>query len=245
MSERHIDYLPGSVEWADPDAAATAIAITLVDEGQHMPAAATSRTFEQYLEHFRARRRGTVDWTNYTPYEMRIIGALVRLGKRQEALELLEFFVADRRPLPWNQWPEIVWRDPKSPSHIGDLPHSWIGAEYLLAFLSLFAFERETDQALVIAAGIAEAWLHDQGAIAVQDLPTYYGTLSYTLCREGPSILRLTLSGNLAMPPGGIIAKPPLPSPLVSVEINGHATHAFDADSATINQWPAAVVMRC
>ena len=245
MAERHIDYLPGSVEWADPDPAATAIAITLVDEGHHVPVAATNRTFEHYLEHFRARRSGTVAWTNYTPYEMRIIGALVRLGQRQEALELLEFFVADRRPLPWNQWPEIVWHDPKSPAHIGDLPHAWISAEYLLAVLSLFAFEREADQALVIAAGVAEAWLPDGAAVSVQGLLTYYGPLSYTLRREGPSTLRLTLTGTPTMPPGGIIAKPPLPGPLRRVEINGHPTPAFDAESVTISQCPAEVVMRC
>jgi hypothetical protein len=244
MTERHLDYLPGSVEWADADPAAIAIAITLVDEGHHLPAAAMARTFEPYLEHFCARRSGTVDWVNYTPYEMRIIGALVRLGQRQSACELAEFFLANRRPPSWNQWPEIAWRDPQSPAHIGDLPHSWISAEYLLAFLSLFAFEREADQALIIAAGIAAAWLHTDAAVSVQDLPTYYGTLSYTLRRVGPQTLRLTLAGNLAMPPGKIIARPPLPGPLIRVEINSQPSDAFDADSATIGQWPAEVLLQ-
>jgi hypothetical protein len=72
----------------------------------------------------------------------------------------------------------------------------------------------------------------------------YYGTLSYTLRRVGPQTLRLTLAGNLAMPPGKIIAKPPLPGPLVRVESNGHPTDAFDVNSATIGQCPAEVLLQ-
>ena len=89
--------------------------------------------------------RGEIDWNNYSAYEIRILGALVRLGRRADAHELLEFFLADRRPQPWNQWPEISWRDPRSPGHLGDVPHAWIGAEYVLAVLGMFAYERPGD----------------------------------------------------------------------------------------------------
>ena len=68
---------------------------------------------------------------------------VVRLGKRDEAHELLDFFLSDRRPVEWNQWPEITWRDPRSPGHLGDVPHTWIAAEYLLAVASMVAAERE------------------------------------------------------------------------------------------------------
>src|SRR3989442_12991841 len=112
---------PASVELADIDPAATANAIGLLDEAQVLPAAAIDRTFDEYLSNFRKRRRGEVDWSNYSPYEIRIIGALVRLGKRQAAFELAQFFLADRRPPAWNHWPEIAWRDPRSPGHMGDL----------------------------------------------------------------------------------------------------------------------------
>ncbi len=124
------------------------------------------------------------------------------------------FSCADRRILPWNQWPEISWHDPLSPSFIGDMPHSWIGAEYILAVRSLFAYEREADHSLVIAAGVAAHWLDDGGEIVVRDLPTYYGRLSYRLRRTEPDTLRLTLEGELVTPPGGIIVLPPLPGPL-------------------------------
>ena len=42
--------------------------------------------------------RGEIDWNNYSAYEIRILGALVRLGRCADAHELLEFFLADRRP---------------------------------------------------------------------------------------------------------------------------------------------------
>jgi hypothetical protein len=244
MAERHIDYIPGSVEWADFDPTATANAIALLDELQGVPQAAINRTFDEYLAGFRGRRTGQIAWTNYTPYEIRIIGALVRLGKRQNAHELATFFVADRRPAPWNQWTEIAWRDPQSPGHIGDMPHTWISAEYILAFRSMLVFERHTDQALVIAAGLPDEWLTEDFDVVVKDLPTYCGRLSYTLRRAGASTLYLWLSGDLIMPPGGIVIKPPLPRPIVQVEANGKKIRTFNAESVTINQFPAAVVLK-
>ena len=221
IRERGLDFVPGSVEFADFDPSATSIAINVADELHRLPRPAIDQTYEKYLEGFRTRLSGEIPWANYSAYEIRIIGALVRLGRRQEAHLLLRFFLGDRRLLSWNQWPEISWHDPLSPSFIGDMPHSWIGAEYILAIRSLVAFEREVDQSLVIAAGISEDWLEQAGEIVVRDLPTYYGHLSYRLRRDGPGTCRMTLEGDLDAPPGGIIAMPPLSGPLVQVEING------------------------
>jgi hypothetical protein len=241
MRTRHIDYIPGSVEWADFDPTATAVAITQIDELPLLPEDALERTFEKYLQGFRDRHSGKVEWTNYAPYEIRLIGALVQLGKRQSAHELAQFFLSDRRPLPWNQWPEIAWHDAKTPGHFGDLPHSWISAEYMLAFLRMLVFEREADGALVIAAGIPEAWLTE--GVAVRDLPTHYGKLSYSLHKEGASTLSVSISGDLAVPPGKVVVKSPLLAPLVQVEVNGESIHTFDAESVVITRCPAKIVM--
>ena len=244
IQDRNLDFVPGSVEFADFDPAATAVAIAPVDELHHLPQPAIEQTFEKYLAGFRERVRGDMPWNNYSAYEIRIIGALVRLGRRQDAHELLDFFLADRRILPWNQWPEISWKDPKGPSFIGDMPHSWISAEYILSIRSLFAYEREEDQALVIAAGIRENWLTDTCDVVVTDLPTYYGKLSYTLHRQGPDTLRLVVTGDLALPPGKIVVKPPLPRPLVQVEVNGIKSATFDAESASCAKCPAEMIMK-
>lgn len=209
ISEKGLAYIPGSVEWADFDPTATASALQITDAAKRLPSGKLNATYEQYLTGFRARRDGASDWSNYTAYEIRIIGALVRLGRCSEAHELLEFFLHDRRPRAWNQWPEISWRDPRSPGHLGDIPHSWIGAEYVLAVMSLFAYERHSDQALVLAAGVPESWLADDGVVGVRNLQTYYGPLSYTLRRTGSHTVKLTLDSPPITPPGGIIVSAP------------------------------------
>lgn len=244
IQEHHLDFLPGSVEFADFDPSATSIALTVADELPRLPRHIVEQTYDKYLMGFRQRTSGAVPWANYSAYEIRIIGALVRLGRREDAQELLAFFLSDRRILPWNQWPEISWRDPLSPSFIGDMPHSWIGAEYILAVRSLFAYEREEDQSLVIAAGVSEHWLRDGHEVVVLDLPTYYGRLSYRLQRESVDVLRLSLEGDLALPPGGIILRPPLPAPLVQVTINGRDVVTLAADEIRCGACPADIVLR-
>jgi hypothetical protein len=144
----------------------------------------------------------------------------------------------DRRISVWNQWPEISWRDPSGPSFIGDLPHTWISAEYMLSISTMFAYEREEDESLVIAAGVPEEWLSNGFEVGVRDLPTYYGNLTYALRLEGKDTLRLLLEGDLVLPPGGIIVMPPLPRPIRRVEINGRAVGDFPLDCFTCTQCP-------
>jgi hypothetical protein len=240
---RGLSYVPGSVEWADFDPTATATAITTTDAPQQLPAAALAWTFDQYLCDLRRRRSGEIDWNNYSAYELRILGALVRLGRRDDAHELLAFFLGDRRPRPWNEWPEISWRDPRSPGHLGDVPHAWIGAEFVLAVLGLFAYERPADDALVLAAGISAAWL-DAGEVGIDDLPTWWGRLRYTLRRHRDNAIELDLAPGLRPPPGGIVIRPPLPRPLAAVEVDGRPIVDFDADSTRLRESPAHVVLR-
>jgi hypothetical protein len=241
MTAHGIDFLPGSVEWADPDPTAVANALTLINETHHLPAAALETTFDRFLERFRAMHAGEVPWTNYTPYEIRIIGALVRLGRREAAHELARFFLAERRPPAWNQWPEIAWRDPRTPGHQGDLPHSWIGAEYVLVFRDLFAFECEADRSLVVAAGIPEDWLA-AGEVAVSRLPTWYGRLDLRLRRVTDGALHLSLGGAHRLPPGGFRFAPPGDNPLCEVRVNGEPTTNFTPLEVCITTFPAEVV---
>jgi hypothetical protein len=243
IAARGLAYVPGSVEWADFDPTATATAIATTDAAERLPTAPLAWTFDEYLRGLRRRKSGELDWNNYSAYEIRILGALVRLGRREDAHELLEFFLADRRPRAWNQWPEISWRDPRSPGHLGDVPHAWIGAEYVLALLGMLAHERPSDGALVLAGGVSAAWL-DAGEVAVEGLPTWWGPLGYTLGRDGPCALRLELAAGLRVPPGGIVVRPPLPRPLAGVEIDGAPARDFAADGVTLRSVPARVVMR-
>jgi hypothetical protein len=237
-AQRKLDFIPGSIEWADFDPTATANAIYLFDVLDGLNRPALERTFDKYLADWRAKRSGAVASPNYTPYEIRIIGALVRLGRRDAALELLRFFLSDRRPQPWNQWPEIAWRDPKAPAHVGDLPHTWIAAEYVLAVRSLFAYEREADRSLVLAAGLAPEWIEGSG-VQVNRMPTLYGALSYSLRRTDSATLRFEIgSGTTAK----MVLRPPLEAPLRSVIVDGSACASFDKDCVTVLRTPAEVI---
>jgi len=210
IATRNLQYIPGSVEWADFDPTATANAISQLDFADALPQGPLQKTFATYLEGFRRRQDPQLPWTNYSAYEIRIIGALVRLGKRAEANELLEFFLADRRPLEWNQWPEISWRDPRSPGHLGDLPHTWIAAEYVLALCSMIASEREADDSLVLAAGMPCAWITGDG-FEVRGLPTRHGKLDFCIAMSGPDTIQVSVDGLREMPAGGLWIEPPLP----------------------------------
>jgi hypothetical protein len=237
-AQRSLSFIPGSIEWADFDPTATANAIYLLDVPEALDRGAVERTFDKYLADWRGKRSGAVPWSNYTPYEIRIIGAFVRLGRRDAALELLRFFLSDRRPQPWNQWPEIAWRDRKAPAHVGDLPHTWIAAEYVLAVRSLFAYERDTDRSLILAAGLAPEWIEESG-VQVTGMPTPYGPLSYSLRRVDSSTLRFEIGGGIA---ARMILRPPLRAPLRSVVIDGAACTSFDKDSVTLLRSPAEVI---
>ena len=215
--EHSLDFLPGSVEWADFDPTATANAIALLDVPAGLPRALVERTFDMYMQEWRRKRSSEVPSTNYTAYEIRIIAALVRLGRRADALELLRFFLAERRPLAWNQWPEITWKDARAPAHVGDVPHTWIAAEYVLALRTLFAYEREADRTLVIGAGLDAAWLEGEG-VRVRAMPTRYGPLSYELRRIDATTLICRFA------PGAPVScelQAPLPGDVQSVKRDG------------------------
>src|SRR5262249_2775429 len=142
-------------------------------------------------------------WEDYTPYELRNVSTFIRLGWRDRAHELLAFFMAGRRPAAWNQWPEVIGRDPRQPRFVGDLPHGWVASDFIRAVLDLFAFERDADDALVLAAGVPPQWLA-AGGITVKGLRTPGGSLSYSLRRDSGRLI-LQVAGGSPVPAGGFV----------------------------------------
>ncbi|MGZ5038985.1 MAG: hypothetical protein ACXWAW_19370 [Usitatibacter sp.] len=206
--ERHgIDYIPGSADRGDFDATSTTIALAPGGPGASLPRPWLDATFERYWREFVARRDGAKPWDVYTPYEIRTIGSFVRLGWRGRAGELLDFFMKDRRPSAWNQWAEVVGREPRKPRFIGDMPHGWVASDFIRSALDMFAYERESDGAMVLAAGVPDSWLDGPG-IAIEGLRTPWGALGYSLRREGPGLF-LEIPAGAAMPPGGLVLSTP------------------------------------
>lgn len=201
----HIDYVPGAADRGDFDATSTTVALDPAQAGALVPPALLEGTFERYWQHAEARRLGQAPWRDFTPYEWRNVGALLRLGRADRALALLDFLMAYRRPAAWNQWAEVVRPGVRDVGFVGDMPHAWISSDALRALLDLFAYEREAPAQLVIGAGIAPAW-RDAGPIVLRGLRTAAGPLDYTLAPSADGWrLDLGRAGQpvrLAWPPG-------------------------------------------
>ena len=116
------------------------------------------------------------------------MGTLIRLGQRERARALSDYFFDDQRPQAWRQWAEVVHRNPREPAFIGDMPHTWVGSDFIRSTLDAFLYEN--DGTLVLAAGVVDAWL-DRG-VTVENISTHFGPVSYTLKREnGVAVLRM------------------------------------------------------
>jgi hypothetical protein len=165
-------------------------------------------TFERYWKESVARRDGKREWVDYTPYELRNVAAFVRLGWRDRAHAMLDFFMNDRRPQAWNQWGEVVGRDAREPRFVGDMPHGWISSDYIRSALDLFAYEREADHALIVGDGIPAAWLAGEG-VGIDKLRTPYGPLSYSIKAQGGTVT-LDIQGGITVPPGGVVLRAPV-----------------------------------
>ena len=236
-----IDYLPGAAELGDFDPASSTIALAPAGDLEPIPAKLIAPTFERYWREFVERRDGRRMWEDYTPYELRTVGSFVRLGWRDRAQELLAFFMADRRPAAWNQWAEVVGREARKVRFVGDMPHAWIASDYMRAVLDLFAYERSSDDALVIAAGIPAAWLAGRG-IAVSGLSTPYGALGYSLRQDGPRTL-LHVDAGVRPSAGGIVLPWPGRGAPGATTINGKPA-AWREGELHIAELPADVVVQ-
>ncbi len=208
MRSNGIEYIPGCAELGDFDATSTATAVFPCGELAHLSPDALRATIDRYMRFFRDRRDGRAEWRDYTPYELRLVSTLVRMDRPAEARELLEYFLTDQRPAGWNQWAEVVWREARAPRFIGDMPHTWVGAEFICGVRSLFVYERERDDALVIGAGVSVAWLAAKDGVAIENWPTEYGAASWT-GRATAGRLEFSLHMTGRTPPGGYVLRVP------------------------------------
>jgi F5/8 type C domain-containing protein len=217
-----IDYLPGSAELGDFDPTSSTVALSPAGEQANLPSRLLQGTFERYWHEFVARRDGMKSWNDYTPYELRNIDAFVRLGWRDRAKELLDFFFSTGlRPAAWNQWAEVVGHELRQPRFVGDMPHGWVASDFIRSVLDMFAYERDADHAFVLAAGVPVGWLKENG-IAIGDLRTPYGKLRYTLRQDGKKVFLHIAAG--ISPPGGFVFSWPFEGVPSQTRVNGKPT---------------------
>jgi hypothetical protein len=240
MAMHRIDYLPGSVELGDFDATSTTVGIAPGGELAALPADAVRATFDRYWEHFESRRDGTRQWRDYTPYELRTLGTFIRLGQRQRAHDALDWFLRDMRPPAWNHWAEVVWRDRSEPRFIGDMPHGWVGSDFIRSVTDIFAYaEGDT---LVIGAGIHPDWLAGGDTIRVRGLRTEHGVVGYSMSGS-EAIVVMMFDGTVDLTAGAIRVQSPLDRPLRAAEADGRPVRVVDG-TVWLDARPARLVFR-
>ena len=241
MEFHGIDYVPGCADLGDFDPTSTTIALDPVGAGDVIPGEVLERTFEKYWEFFESRRE-TGEWEAYTPYEMRNIGVFVRLGRRERVKELLDWFLEYRRPEGWNQWAEVVWKDVRTPKFIGDMPHTWVGSDFIRSVLDMFAYMRESDSALVLGAGIPLECVHPGRPIEVRSLRTPYGPLDYSMNRTTESVV-VTIAAGLTVPPGGIELRAPFEGTIGRAFVDGEEVPVGPEGEVVVRKVPAIVTL--
>jgi hypothetical protein len=205
IETHHIDYIPGAADLGDFDPTSTTIGIEPGGDLANLPHAAVIHEFERAWNESLARMEGRRAWKDYTPYELRQVGTFIHLGWRDRAQRLFAFFLDDRRPAGWKQWAEVAAQDYRSPTYLGDIPHLWVGSDFVRSFIDMLAYERESDDALVLGAGIPSSWLIR--GVRVRGLRTIYGPLNFSARRSGKRIL-VNISG-ARVPRGGIVVQLP------------------------------------
>ena len=240
IAQHRIDYLPGSAELGDFDPTSSTIALAPGDAQSWLPPELVRNTFERYWNESVQRRDGQRAWKDYTPYELRTVGSFVRLGWRERANAMLDFFLAGQQPPGWRQWGEVVSATPRKPFFLGDLPHAWVESDYIRSLLDMLAYERDGGRALVLAAGVPADWL-DEG-IAVDGLRTPQGELHYALKREGDALV-WKLGAGMTPPQDGLILTWPLESPPGKTTVDGKPAQWRNGE-LRIDRLPAVVRAR-
>lgn len=169
----------------------------------NLPKPQIYNTFDKYYDYFTKRKNNTINWVNYTPYENRVIGSFIMLNQPERAHELIDYFLHDQRPQEWYHWAEVVWKDERNPQYIGDMPHTWVGSDFINAIRSMFVYENEYDSSLVLAGALYQDWIDAPEGMSVKNLPTYYGEISYSIKKDNNKYL-FDISGDLKLPANGM-----------------------------------------
>ncbi|HHA2422589.1 discoidin domain-containing protein [Stenotrophomonas maltophilia] len=228
MAWKGIDFIPSSADLGDGDPTGVSIALDPTGAQSVLPAEALRTTFARYLEDVRKRSQPDALYA-YTPYEIRNVLSYVHLGQPQVADELLQGLLHDRRPLEWQVLAEVVHSRLRFPRYLGDMPHTWIGAEYGRTLFGMLM--REDDDALSLLPGTPPSWVAGDG-LAVERLPTAYGTLQMQ-ARQRDGMLTVTLGKGLRSGTAVKVWWPARTMPK-TVRVDGHSVSDFDAEGVRL-----------
>jgi hypothetical protein len=107
----------------------------------------------------------------------------------------------------------------------------------------MFVYENEYDQSLVLASALYQDWIDSPEGMSVENLPTYYGEISYSVKKVDKKYI-FSISGAVKLPASGIKirnfngSKHP-----VKVTVNGIERKDFNEKEISVKELPAEVVI--
>ncbi len=239
MQTHGISYIPGCAELGDFDATSISIGIYPVDEFDYMPRKELENTLNIYYKDVEKRILGKNWGENFTPYEHRNLRSFIYLNQKEKAHKILDYFFSCQRPYNWNHWAEIVWRIEDAPYFIGDMPHTWVGSDYINSVRSFFVIENENNGNITLCKGLKDEWLEYKYGVSVKNLPTVWGILNYEL-KKIDNVVKARIYGNFKQP-GDIILFSPISKPIKEVKINGKQWKNFSSTEIKFKKIPVEV----
>jgi hypothetical protein len=192
MAWNNSSLYPDSADLGGFDPTSTSIGIDPCGQLDLMPRDVIRHSFEVYLQDVRKRDEPGTRWA-YTPYELRNVLTYVHLNQPQIAGEMLDRMLPHRRPLAWQVYAEVIHSRLRHPGYLGDMPHTWVGSEYVRAIIGMLM--HEADDHLSLLPGAQVSWVKD-GGLRVSELRTIYGKLSMS-ARQDDSGLHVELASGL------------------------------------------------
>ncbi|WP_329125872.1 hypothetical protein [Streptomyces sp. NBC_01465] len=150
-------------------------------------------TLDTLYGHFvRGGYRHEAAWNAYGPYlTLQLAHAYLLAGDPQRMDELLDWTVSAGTPVALGQRAALgAWNEqhafpiasdfaelPDRFWYMGDMPHGWAAAEYLLLLRDILLFEADEDRDphLYIAPGVRPHWVPDGETVSVANAPTLFG----------------------------------------------------------------------
>lgn len=228
QSQKNFNYIPASIGLIEFDIISLSILLFPTFEYHNLDRKQIEYMINRYYnnEFLPKMKRG--DSATPSPYETRAITTLLILGERDKALSMIRYMLNHTRPPEWKHWAEVIPLDREAPLYLGDMPHTWISAIFINAVRILFVFEENGK--IILGSGIDGKWLSDNNGVSVENFPTYFGNISYTVKKNNGN-LSIKIRGN-AEPEKGFEFRLPFPEKDIrEVKINNKANNRFSKDS--------------
>jgi hypothetical protein len=133
-----------------------------------------------------------------------------------------------------------VWKDARTPHFLGDLPHAWVASDFVRSVLDMLAYERESDGALVVGAGIPVRWVQEGEGVSLRGLRTTRGELSYSM-KAGAGGIDVRLEPGLTLGPAGAILAAPGVTGAWHAQIDGRDARLSPDGTLRLPRSPATV----